>query len=204
MFGMLGPDDEGGLDALGPVGGGHPDVGQNDVGLVLGHRGQQLAEVRGRGHQLHVLDLAEQGRGTLANQVVVLGEHDAQAHDLGSYRGHTGGRSGKRVTVRVVLSDDNVLVREGVRALLAMADDIEVVGVAEDAPTLLAAADEHLPDVVVTDIKMPPNFRLEGIDCAHEIRRATPGPASSCSLPTTTRHTPWPSSAAATAGSRTC
>ena len=56
-----------------------------------------------------------------------------------------------------------------------MADDIEVVGVAEDAPTLLAAADEHLPDVVVTDIKMPPNFRLEGIDCAHEIRRRHPG-----------------------------
>jgi class 3 adenylate cyclase/DNA-binding NarL/FixJ family response regulator len=79
------------------------------------------------------------------------------------------------LTVRVVLGDDNVLVREGVRALLSMADDIEVVGVAEDAPTLLAAADEHLPDVVVTDIKMPPNFRLEGIDCAHEIRRRHPG-----------------------------
>jgi adenylate cyclase len=79
------------------------------------------------------------------------------------------------MTVRVVLGDDNVLVREGVRALLSMADDIEVVGVAEDAPTLLAAADEHLPDVVVTDIKMPPNFRLEGIDCAHEIRRRHPG-----------------------------
>ena len=108
------------------------------------------------------------------------------------------------MTVRVVLGDDNVLVREGVRALLSMADDIEVVGVAEDAPTLLAAADEHLPDVVVTDIKMPPNFRLEGIDCAHEIRRRHPGPAWSSSRPTTTRRTPWPSSAAATAGSRTC
>jgi len=79
------------------------------------------------------------------------------------------------VTVRVVLGDDNVLVREGVRALLSMSDGIEVVGVAEDAPTLLAAADEYLPDVVVTDIKMPPNFRLEGIDCAHEIRRRHPG-----------------------------
>ena len=72
--------------------------------------------------------------------------------------------------IRVVLGEDNVLVREGVRALLDSYDDIEVVGVAEDAPSLLATAAEHVPDVVVTDIKMPPSFQLEGIDCAHEIR----------------------------------
>src|SRR5438045_2689251 len=56
-----------------------------------------------------------------------------------------------------------------------MTEGIDVVGVAEDAPTLLAATYEHRPDVVVTDIKMPPNFQLEGIDCAHEIRRELPG-----------------------------
>ena len=78
------------------------------------------------------------------------------------------------MTIRVVLGDDNVLVREGVRALLSATDGIEVVGVAEDAPSLLAASAEHLPDVVVTDIKMPPNFQLEGIECAHEIRRRHP------------------------------
>ena len=77
--------------------------------------------------------------------------------------------------IRVVLGEDNVLVREGVRALLNSYDDIDVVGVAADAPTLLAAADEHVPDVVVTDIKMPPNFQLEGIDCAHAIRAKHPG-----------------------------
>jgi adenylate cyclase len=76
--------------------------------------------------------------------------------------------------IRVVLCDDNVLVREGVRALLDATDGIEVVGVAEDAPSLLAAADEHRPDVVVTDIKMPPLFQLEGIECAHEIRGKYP------------------------------
>lgn len=76
--------------------------------------------------------------------------------------------------IRVVLGDDNVLVREGVRALLEAEDDMEVVGVASDAPTLLAAADEHEPDVVVTDIKMPPSFQLEGIDCAHKIRARHP------------------------------
>ena len=79
------------------------------------------------------------------------------------------------MTLRVVLGEDNVLVREGVRALLDSYEDIEVVGVAADAPTLLTAADEHTPDVVVTDIKMPPNFQLEGIDCAHAIRDKLPG-----------------------------
>ena len=78
------------------------------------------------------------------------------------------------MTIRVVLGDDNVLVREGVRALLSVTDGIEVVGVAEDAPSLLAAAAEHKPDVVVTDIKMPPNFQLEGIECAHEIMLSAP------------------------------
>jgi class 3 adenylate cyclase/DNA-binding NarL/FixJ family response regulator len=79
------------------------------------------------------------------------------------------------VSIRVVLGEDNVLVREGVRALLDSYQDIEVVGVAEDGPSLLIAAEEHTPDVVVTDIKMPPNFQLEGIDCAHAIREKHPG-----------------------------
>ena len=79
------------------------------------------------------------------------------------------------MAIRVVLGEDNVLVREGVRALLDSYQDIEVVGVAEDAPSLLIAAEEHTPDVVVTDIKMPPNFQLEGIDCAHAIREKHPG-----------------------------
>jgi class 3 adenylate cyclase/ActR/RegA family two-component response regulator len=76
--------------------------------------------------------------------------------------------------IRVVLGDDNVLVREGVRALLEATDGITVVGVAADAASLVAAADEHRPDVVVTDIKMPPLFRLEGIEAAHEIRGRHP------------------------------
>jgi adenylate cyclase len=76
--------------------------------------------------------------------------------------------------IRVVLGDDNVLVREGVRALLDATKGVEVVGVAEDAPSLIAAADEHRPDVVVTDIKMPPLFQLEGIEAAHEIRSRYP------------------------------
>jgi class 3 adenylate cyclase/DNA-binding NarL/FixJ family response regulator len=79
------------------------------------------------------------------------------------------------LTIKVVLADDNVLVREGVRALLDASDGIEVVGVASDAPSLLLVADELEPDVVVTDIKMPPLFQLEGINAAHEIRQKHPG-----------------------------
>ncbi len=78
------------------------------------------------------------------------------------------------MSIRVVLGEDNVLVREGVRALLDSYDDIEVVGAAADAPSLLETAGEHMPDVVVTDIKMPPSFQLEGIDCAHAIRERHP------------------------------
>ncbi len=78
------------------------------------------------------------------------------------------------MTIKVVLGEDNVLVREGVRALLDSYDDVDVVGVATDAPSLLEAAAEHVPDVVVTDIKMPPTFQLEGIDCAHAIRDRHP------------------------------
>ncbi len=79
------------------------------------------------------------------------------------------------MSIRIVLGEDNVLVREGVRALLDSYEDLEVVGAVADAPSLMAAAAEHRPDVVVTDIKMPPNFRLEGIDCAHRIRAQHPG-----------------------------
>jgi adenylate cyclase len=78
------------------------------------------------------------------------------------------------MSIRVVLGEDNVLVREGVRALLDSYEDIEVVGVAADAPSLMETAAAQVPDVVVTDIKMPPSFQLEGIDCAHAIRSSHP------------------------------
>ena len=77
--------------------------------------------------------------------------------------------------ITVFLADDNLIVREGVRALLSIADDIEVVGVAGDYDELVKGAGEAAPMVVVTDIRMPPNFRSEGIDAAREVRRLHPG-----------------------------
>jgi DNA-binding NarL/FixJ family response regulator/class 3 adenylate cyclase len=80
-----------------------------------------------------------------------------------------------RETISVFLADDNLIVREGVRALLALEDDLEVVGVAEDYDELVAGADRLAPQVVVTDIRMPPDFQREGIDAAKEIRKRHPG-----------------------------
>jgi DNA-binding NarL/FixJ family response regulator len=77
--------------------------------------------------------------------------------------------------ITVVLADDNLIVRTGVRALLAREADLEVVAEAADHPELLAAAAEHQPQVVVTDIRMPPSFQREGIDAAKEIRQRQPG-----------------------------
>ena len=73
------------------------------------------------------------------------------------------------------LADDNLIVREGVRALLSADPDLEVVGVAADYDELVAGAEATQPQVVVTDIRMPPNFSREGIDAAKEIRKRYPG-----------------------------
>ena len=77
--------------------------------------------------------------------------------------------------ITVVLADDNLLVRAGVRALLSREPDVEVVGEAADYPELIAAAIEHEPQVVVSDIRMPPTFQREGIDAAKEIRKRNVG-----------------------------
>jgi len=77
--------------------------------------------------------------------------------------------------ITVFLADDNVIVREGVRALLALEADLDVVGTADDYDSLLAGAEAAAPQVLVTDIRMPPTFQREGIDAAKELRKRHPG-----------------------------
>lgn len=77
--------------------------------------------------------------------------------------------------ISVFLADDNLLVREGVRALLRLEADLEVVGVAADYAELVAGADATEPQVLVTDIRMPPTFQDEGIEAAKEVRKRHPG-----------------------------
>jgi DNA-binding NarL/FixJ family response regulator len=78
------------------------------------------------------------------------------------------------VAIRVVLADDHYLVREGTRRLLESRPEIEVVAVAEDLDSLLAAVGEHRPDVVVTDIRMPPTGIDEGVQAAERLRGSHP------------------------------
>jgi DNA-binding NarL/FixJ family response regulator len=76
--------------------------------------------------------------------------------------------------LRVVLADDHYLVREGMRRLLDAQPDIEVVAACGDFDSLLAAVETELPDVVVTDIRMPPTGVDEGIRAAALLRETHP------------------------------
>ena len=76
--------------------------------------------------------------------------------------------------IRLVLAEDQYLVREGVRRLLETQDDLEVAAVCDDLESLLAAVDAEGPDVVVTDIRMPPGGTDEGIQAAARLRETHP------------------------------
>src|SRR6266571_6805990 len=78
-------------------------------------------------------------------------------------------------TIRVFLADDNLIVREGVRALIERHSDMRVVGVAADYDEVVRGATATGPQVLITDIRMPPTFRREGIDAAKEVRKRHPG-----------------------------
>src|SRR4029077_21039733 len=78
-------------------------------------------------------------------------------------------------TIRVFLADDNLIVREGVRALIDRHADLLVVGVAADYDEAVSGATAANPQVLVTDIRMPPSFSREGIDAAKEVRKRHPG-----------------------------
>src|SRR4051794_39791073 len=78
------------------------------------------------------------------------------------------------MALRLVFAEDNYLVREGTAALLAQSPELEVVALARDLDELLLAVGQHAPDVVLTDIRMPPTWTTEGIDAARRIRQLDP------------------------------
>ncbi len=77
--------------------------------------------------------------------------------------------------IDVFLADDNLIVREGVRALIERHPDLRVVGVAADYDEVVSGATATEPQVLVTDVRMPPSFHREGIDAAKEVRKRHPG-----------------------------
>lgn len=76
--------------------------------------------------------------------------------------------------IRVLLADDEAMIRAGVRAILSTAPDVEVVAEAGDGRAAVEMASAHRPDVALLDIRMP---RLDGLSAAAELRRAVPGTA---------------------------
>jgi DNA-binding NarL/FixJ family response regulator len=76
--------------------------------------------------------------------------------------------------IRVVIAEDGVLLREGLAGLLGRFG-FQVAAAAGDAQALKAAVAEHAPDLVITDIRMPPGFTDEGLRAAVELRRTHPG-----------------------------
>ena len=77
--------------------------------------------------------------------------------------------------IRLVLAEDHYLVREGVRRLLETVPDFEVAAVCQDLDSLLAAVEDEHPNVVITDIRMPPSEGDEGIRAAAMLRETNPG-----------------------------
>ena len=76
--------------------------------------------------------------------------------------------------LRVVIAEDNYLVREGTRRLLEDSGEVEVVAAVGAPDELLDAVERLLPDAVLTDIRMPPGHDMEGIQAAHRIRARHP------------------------------
>ena len=78
------------------------------------------------------------------------------------------------MSIRVVLADDSVLIREVLARILDSSPDIDLVASADDEPALLAAIRETAPDVVVTDVRMPPTGTDEGVRVAERLATARP------------------------------
>jgi DNA-binding NarL/FixJ family response regulator len=80
----------------------------------------------------------------------------------------------RSVPLRVMIADDSYLIREGLQQVLALAPEVRVVAALVDMPSLLAAVDAEAPDVVVTDIRMPPTQTDEGIRIAVRLHQTHP------------------------------
>jgi DNA-binding NarL/FixJ family response regulator len=78
------------------------------------------------------------------------------------------------VPIRVVLADDSLMVRDVLAEILDRSPEIEVVATADDEPTLLAAVEAAQPDVVVTDVRMPPTGTDEGVRVAGRLALTNP------------------------------
>jgi DNA-binding NarL/FixJ family response regulator len=82
--------------------------------------------------------------------------------------------SSPKARLRVLIAEDQYLMREGTRRLLEETGAVEIVGLADDYETVLSASRQLTPDVVLMDLKMPPTYTMEGIEAAHVIKQELP------------------------------
>lgn len=78
------------------------------------------------------------------------------------------------VAIRLVLAEDHYLVREGVRRLIESESELDLVAACDSLDSVLAALEEHRPDVLLTDIRMPPTNTTEGLQAADRLRELNP------------------------------
>jgi DNA-binding NarL/FixJ family response regulator len=107
-------------------------------------------------------------------RLAVVDDQDERILRLRGWRSRRHGRILSPMPIRLVLAEDQYFVREGIRRLLETREELEVAAVCDDLDSLLAAVDAHEPDVVVTDIRMPPGNGDEGIQAALRLRETHP------------------------------
>ncbi len=100
---------------------------------------------------------------------------DPERTELGGLRGLEDRVDALGGTLRVVLAEAHFLVREGTRRLLEDSGEVEVIAAAGTPAELHAAVAAAVPDVVITDIRMPRSHHMEGIVAAHRLREEYPG-----------------------------
>jgi serine/threonine-protein kinase len=175
-----------------------PDVEQDEVRRPLQYRGHRAATVVDLSDDVDAFGL-ERAAGQRTEAIVVIDEEYAQRHRYtipvdaasriraGSDAEPSGGLAslgrdrtlpakqdcGDGPTMRVILVDDAPLVREGIARLL-IEQGVEVVAQLSDATGLLAAVEAERPDVVITDVRMPPTSTTEGLEAAIEVKREHP------------------------------
>ena len=148
-------------------------------------RAQQMLALYRADRQADALDAYQQARQTLTEELGIEPSESLQRlqqailqHDpalevpAGSAapNGFVRGAPGAHTSTRLVLAEDHYLLREGMRRLLETNPDLEVAAVCEDLDSLLAAVEAERPDVVVTDIRMPPGNLDEGIRASDRLR----------------------------------
>jgi DNA-binding NarL/FixJ family response regulator len=117
-----------------------------------------------------------QRAGAVARTCLAVFDGPSRALDSSTMASVTpaGGDGPGERTITVALADDSLLMREALDNLLGAADDVEVVALCTDRDSLLAAIEAERPDVVVTDIRMPPSDSNEGLQVAETLRREHP------------------------------